>query len=280
MNAQASTAPHAATDDHVTEATRTGRRENRHVAPRPRRARSVALGLVGVLGELLITLGVLLGLFVAWQLWWTDVVAGREQAQIAEELGWVTAAPAVDAGTEAAEPPPVSPERRDPAPVIEEPAVGTGFAALQVPRWGADYLRTISQGTSREEVLDDLGIGHYEGTAMPGAVGNFAVAGHRTTYNKPFNRVEELVVGDPLVVQTHDTWYVYRVTSTEIVSPDAVQVIAPVPNQPEAQPTEALMTLTTCHPMFSARERFIVYSTLDYWMPIADGTPVELTGGA
>ena len=254
-------------------------RGGRRAAPQSNKAASVALGFVGVLGELLITLGVLLGLFVGWQLWWTDVVAGREQAQIAEELGWVRAAPLPDGGTEVVEPA-VPPERRDAAPVIEEPAVAVGFAALQVPRWGSDYLRTISQGTSRSEVLDDLGIGHYEGTAMPGAVGNFAVAGHRTTYNKPFNRVEELVVGDALVVQTQDTWYVYKVTSTEIVRPTDIEVIAPVPHQPDAVPTEAQMTLTTCHPMFSARERFIVYSTLDYWMPIADGTPVELSGGA
>ena len=262
------------------------------------------LGVVGVVGEVLITLGVLLGLFVGWQLWWTDVVAGREQAQLVEELGWVRAAPLPDGGTADGGAEVVEPsdggaadggaadggaadggaadslERRDAPPVIEEPAVGVGFAALQVPRWGSDYLRTISQGTSRSEVLDDLGIGHYEGTAMPGAVGNFAVAGHRTTYNKPFNLVEELVVGDALVVQTHETWFVYKVTSTEIVRPTDVQVIAPVPHQPDAVPSEAQMTLTTCHPVFSARERFIVYSTLDYWLPIADGTPVELSGGA
>ena len=69
-------------------------------------------------------------------------------------------------------------------------------------------------------MLDVLGVGHYEGTAMPGGIGNFAVAGHRTTYAKPFNRVEELQVGDPLVIRTTDNiWYVYRVTSTEIVAP-------------------------------------------------------------
>ena len=243
------------------------------------RGTSALLAAVGVIGELLITLGVLLGLFVAWQLWWTDVVAGREQAQIAQELGWVRAAPEPEAS--AADPTPAPPvEHRGPAPVIEEPEVGTGFAALQVPRWGADYLRTISEGTSRSQVLDELGIGHYTGTAMPGAIGNFAVAGHRTTYNKPFNRVEELVVGDPLVVQTPDTWYVYRVTSTKIVTLAAVEVIAPVPDEPGAVPTQAVMTLTTCHPMYSAQERFIVHAVLDYWMPLTDGAPVELGGGA
>ena len=247
---------------------------------RPTRTTSGAwLTAVGVVGEVLITLGVLLGAFLVWQLWWTDVVAARAQEQVVEDLGWVRAAPGPADGDQGAKPTAESApiERRDPPPAMEEPAVGTGFAALQVPRWGTDYLRTISQGTDRKQVLDMLGIGHYEGTAMPGQVGNFALAGHRTTYNKPFNRVEELQTGDALVVQTADSWFVYKVSSTEIVNPDQIDVLAPVPRRPEAAPTEAVMTLTTCHPMYSARQRFIVYAKLDYWMPISAGTPAELS---
>lgn len=250
--------------------------------PPPRGRGSVGLAVVGVLGEVLLTLGILLGLFVVWQLWWTDVVADRAQAEMVANLDWAwTAAPSdPDAGPVPPAEPAAPVEHREPAPVLAEPAHLTTFATLHVPRWGSDYVRTISQGTSRPDVLDVLGIGHYEGTAMPGGIGNFAVAAHRTTYGKPFNRVEELVVDDPLVVQTADTWYVYRVTSTEVVTPRDVQVIAPVPNDPGAEPTTAMMTLTTCHPMFSARERFIVHAELDYWLPVADGTPTELTGGA
>lgn len=227
------------------------------------------------------TVGVFLGLFVVWQLWWTDVVADRQQAQLVEELAWARpGVPSLDAPTEASPAGTVGGPRRDPAPVDPEPAaVGTTFATLRVPRWGADYLRPISQGTTRQEVLDPLGIGHYTGTAMPGQIGNFAITAHRTTYGKPFNRVEELRIGDPLVVQTPTAWYVYRVSSTEIVDPSEVEVIAPVPRSPQAVPTRAVMTLTTCHPMFSARQRFIVYSVLDYWMPVTDGTPTELIEG-
>jgi sortase A len=241
---------------------------------------------VGVLGEVLITLGALLGLFVAWQLLWTDVVAGQRQSELIEQLGWDQPAGPTDPATDPTGDPtalpaePVPAEHRDAAPVDAAPAEMTSFATLQVPRWGADYLRTISEGTNRTTVLDDLGIGHYEGTAMPGQIGNFSVAGHRTTYGKPFNRVEELQVGDPLVVRTRSTWYVYRVSSTEIVEPTALQVIAPVPGDPGAEPTVAMMTLTTCHPTYSARQRFIVHATLDHWTPVADGTPVELAGGA
>ena len=251
------------------------------VPARTRRTGRAVAAAVGVLGELLITVGVLLGLFVVWQLWWTDVVAEQEQVVLLEELS----PPVVEAAAPEDDAPVVDPatlERRDAPPVVGEPAEGEIWGTLQVPRWGSDYLRTLSQGTSRARVLDELGIGHYAGTAMPGEIGNVALAGHRTTYGKPFSLVEELQVGDPLVVWVAetDTWFVYRVTSTEIVSPQDVQVIAPVPNEPGAVPTEAQMTLTTCHPMFSARERFIVHATLDYWLPVADGTPVELTGGA
>lgn len=234
---------------------------------RPARRSAVA---VGVLGELLVTLGVLLGLFLVWQLWWTDVVGERAQAAVVAELGFTP--PDADAAPE-----PVL--RRDPAPVLVEPAFRTTFATLQVPRWD-DVARPISQGTAKREVLDALGIGHYEGTAMPGAVGNFAVAGHRTTYGKPFHRVAELVVGDPLVVRTADTWYVYRVTAAEVVGPQQVEVIAPVPGDLAAVPTQAMMTLTTCHPMFSARERYVVHAVLDHWLPVVDGTPAELGAGA
>lgn len=235
--------------------------------------RDLVAGAVGVLGELLITAGVLLGLFVVWQLWWTDVVADREQAELLDDLTWLQEPVAASPAPE----PTADPRRRDAAPVIAEPAVGATFATLRVPRWGADDLHAISQGTSRSQVLDRLGIGHYVGSAMPGGVGNFAVAGHRVTYGKPFHRIEELVVGDALVVQTPETWYVYRVTGTEVVWPRDVEVVAPVPNQPDAVPTEAVMTLTTCHPMYSARQRYVVHAALEYWMPVADGTPAELT---
>ncbi|MBO0898585.1 class E sortase [Cellulomonas sp. zg-ZUI222] len=241
-------------------------------ATRPRTAAGFFYGAVGVLGELLITLGVLLLGFLVWQLWWTDVEGDAVQAEIVRDLDFAPPAAAVDDDSGIAEP------RRDEPPVIEEPAHAVSFATLQVPRWAGEPERPISQGTDRPTVLDVLGIGHYPGTAMPGGVGNFALAGHRVTYGKPFNRIEELQLGDPLVVRTADTWYVYRVTGTEVVLPPDVRVIAPVPNEPGVEPTERYITLTTCHPMFSARERFIVHGVLDYWAPVSSGTPAELLG--
>lgn len=246
------------------------------------RTRSAVLGTIGVIGEILITVGVLLFAFLVWQLWWTDVVGNRAQAEIVAELPFEPLPTATDGATAG---PVIATPRHDEPPVMPEPAHATTFATLQVPRWTGEPERPISQGTDRATVLDVLGIGHYEGTAMPGGIGNFAIAGHRTTYAKPFNRVAELQVGDPLVVRTTDNiWYVYRVTSTQIVAPSDVQVIAPVPNEPGATPTERMITLTTCHPMFSARQRFIVHGVLDYWAPASDGVPAELVsetaGGA
>jgi len=239
------------------------------------RSRRVGLSVVGVVGELMITVGVLLLAFVVWQLWWTDIEGNRAQAAIVAGLDW---APVPTPDAAAVQPSP-EPRRDAPAP-IAEPEHGVTFATMLVPRWGVEYDRPVSQGIDRGGVLDPLGIGHYPGTAMPGGVGNFAVSGHRTTYGKPFNRIAELVTGDPLVVRTADNWFVYRVISTEIVRPGDVQVVAPVPGDPAAVPTERLITLTTCHPMFSARERFIVHGVLDYWLPTADGFPAEITGGA
>lgn len=254
--------------------------EGRAAVPRQghaRRRRLRAADAIGVLGELLVTLGVLLGLFVVWQLWWTDIPARHEQQAIVAALDWPSppAGPtdgSTDGSTGAAAPV----GRTDPAPVLPEPAHATTFATLTVPRWG-DEAMPVSEGTSKHDVLDRLGVGHYEGTAMPGAVGNFAVAGHRTTYGKPFHRIEELRAGDPVVVRTADTWYVYRVTSAEVVAPSDVDVIAAVPGDPAADPTQAQMTMTTCHPMYSARERYVVHLLLDTWLPVADGTPAELT---
>lgn len=223
-----------------------------------------------VVGELLVTAAVLTGMYVGWLLWWTDVEGVAAQEQIVADLGW--------AGAPDAEPSTRPEKHSGEGPDMADPGHAETFAVLYVPRWGQDYARPISEGVDRATVLDPKGVGHYPGTALPGQVGNFAIAGHRVTYGKPFNRVEELQVGDPIVVQTEDAWFVYRVTGTQVVSPRDVDVIAPDPTAPGAEATEQRITLTTCHPMYSARERFVVTGDLDYWWPADQGAPGELTG--
>lgn len=257
---------------------------------RPAR-RAIEHGMV-LAGEILITAGVILGLFVVWQLFYTDVQSGRTQSAALDELTFPEM-PRVAAGTgtvETAEP--GAPDIVELIPdelkvyspsgasVLDAPSEATTFGALHVPRWGYDYVKPISEGTSRARVLDALGIGHYTDTAMPGAVGNFAVAGHRTTYGKPFTDIQLLEKGDALVVQTDSAWYVYRVTSTEIVRPGYVAAIAPTPDAPGVAPTVASITLTSCHPRYSAEQRYIVHGELEYWAPTGHGYPSEIVEGA
>ncbi|WP_240643992.1 class E sortase [Antribacter gilvus] len=253
----------------------------RHYAPPPRARRQsgdsggVVASAVGVVGELLVTAGVILGLFVVWQLWWTDVEGDRAQAEIIAGLDW-TPPPAEPAG------PAVATQHRAPEapPVAAPPTEGEVFGQLYVPRWGADYVKPIAEGVEKESVLDTIGIGHYPDTAMPGDLGNFSTAAHRTTYGKPFHLIADLQAGDPVVVRTEDTWYVYRVTESKIVTPWQTEVVAPVPGLKAGDPlpelTQRFITLTSCHPMYSAKERYIVHGELDYWAPVSEGTPQEL----
>ena len=112
------------------------------------------------------------------------------------------------------------------------------------------------QGTGRD-VLDSLGIGHYAGTAMPGGVGSFAVAGHRQTHGAVFDNIDTLVSGDKLYVQTENGFYVYVFRNSQVVLPDRTDVLLPVPFQPAATPTERYLTLTTCHPRYGSQDASI-----------------------
>lgn len=230
------------------------------------------------LGEVLVTLGLVVLLYAAYEFWFTGLQTARAQADLRAtvERAWAeaapepTPAPTGEPGRPAPEPPPYVP-----GPPPEAPPVGEPMAILRIPRFGADYAPVVVEGVGREELK--TGPGHYPGTAMPGQVGNFVVSGHRTTYGAPFNRLDEVVPGDAVVVRDADEWFVYRITDREVVPPTATEVIAPVPNEPGAEPERALLTLTTCHPEFSARERLIVYGELERVAPVAGGEPPELT---
>ncbi len=213
-------------------------------------------------GDLLITLGLVLLLFLVWQLWWTDVAAGRTQSRLTHELqqSWTPdAAPSSTAN-------PTTPGAEDPPLQLRE---GQAFALIHIPRFGKDYVRPVIQGIGLDVL--DRGVGHYPQSADPGAVGNFAVAGHRVTYGKPFNRIAELRPGDAVVVETARAWFVYRVVSHTVVTPDHVEVVAPVPRHPGETPTRRMMTMTACHPEFSARQRYVVFSELQARLPKTPG---------
>jgi len=231
------------------------------------RRRLLAGRLARGLGELLITAGILVALFLAYQLWVTDLFAARTQDHLHHQLveQWNRPPPA-----------PRPPAAGHARPAVPPVPLGDGVAILRVPRFGPDYAPVVVQGVSVADLR--RGPGHIPGTAMPGQLGNFVVSGHRTTYGKPFNRLDELKVGDPLVVEVRDRYYTYRVTATEVVLPNRVDVIDPVPKHPGVAPTRQLITLTTCHPKFSASHRLIVYGELADTRPKFAGLPPALRG--
>ena len=239
---------------------------------RPQRS----LMAVQVAGELLITLGVIAVLFVAWQLWWTNVEADAAQGAAVKQFVQKHQAPIPDSsGTLPADTvPAATPVPADPAatPVGTAPAHGTAIGVIYVPRFGADYSRPIIEGTS-SDVIDTLGLGRYADTAMPGAVGNFVVAGHRQTHGAVLDNIHTLVPGDKIYVQTADGFYTYVFRNQEIVLPDRTDVIAPVPAQPGAVPEQRLLTMTSCNPRFGSEERIIAYSAFDSWQPLSAGAP-------
>lgn len=205
------------------------------------------------------TAGLIALLFVAYQLLWTNVQAGRAQDDVADTLRDQWDRPGSSAGASASPP---------------KVRIGDGFAFLRIPRLGEDYSVPIVEGVK----LPDLarGVGHYPRTAGPGEVGNFAVAGHRATNGEPFARLDRLRPGDVVVTETRFQWFTYVVDRTRIVTPRDTWVIDPVPGKPRAEPTKALLTLTTCNPRWSSTERLIVFASLQEERLKTDGPPPAL----
>jgi sortase A len=244
-------------------------------APRPERWRVV----VRSFGELFVTCGIILLLFVVYELYITDLLNKHEQTQLTHQLQqqW-TRAPALPGGSTA----------------HGSVAVGQAFAILHIPRLGADGERVIVEGTDQEQLAQ--GPGHYVGTAFPGEKGNLSLAGHRVGKGSPFLNLDKLTVGSPIVIRTKTYWFTYRVMGDaaskdptrpgpagipgmEIVSPAEIGVIEPVPDQPGAKPVRRLLTLTTCHPKFSARQRLVIHAQLvGPPLPTSKGLPPALKG--
>ncbi|MCS5497502.1 class E sortase [Cnuibacter physcomitrellae] len=255
---------------------------------RPRRPkktkprRSVASRIIGVFGELLITAGVLVLLFLGWQFSINGIMLNNQQASDASSLSqqWATetptTAPTTDASPTAA-PSPATGQYGDP-PVAAIPGAGQEFAVLYVPRFGSDFRKTIAQGVDPKAVLNNGGAGHYPSTQMPGEVGNFAIAAHRDGWGSPFLKINELQIGDPIYIETQDGFYTYRFRGLEYVTPYGVGVIDPVPQADGVAPTDRLITLTSCNPLYIASERIIAYGVLESWQPRSAGPPAEIAG--
>lgn len=146
---------------------------------------------------------------------------------------------------------------------IPASSAGTGsrIATMRIPSLGSSWRQSVLHGISDNNLKKDLG--YYPGSALPGAIGNFAVAGHRMTNEQPFRDLDKLNSGDPIVIQVGKKIYVYTVVGSKIAKPTDVREIYPVPGNPSAIATKAMLTLTTCHPKNSAKERLIVNAVLD-----------------
>jgi sortase A len=165
------------------------------------------------------------------------------------------------------------------APEEQRPEIGDAFALMYFPRlgdkvWGMPVLESVE--------LYDLarGIGHYPDSQLPGQVGNFAVAGHRATNGEPLRDIDRVQVGDRVYVETQEYWYEYTLRRDQIVSPQDTWVIDEVPWDPGADPTERLITITTCNPRWGSTTRWIWWGDLAKRYDKADGEiPAEVEAG-
>ncbi|MBR8642605.1 class E sortase [Streptomyces tuirus] len=230
-------------------------------ARRQARARKPGPAVVAsrAIGEVFITTGVLMLLFVTYQLWWTNVRAHAQAGSEASSLqnDWASG-------------------KRNPGTF--EP--GQGFAILHIPK--LDVVVPIAEGTSNKGVLDRGMVGHYaEGalkTAMPGdKSGNFGLAGHRNTHGEPFRYINKLSPGDPIVVETQDEYYVYKMSSILPVTPPSnTSVLNPVPEGSGFTKPGRYITLTTCTPEFTSKYRMIVWGKMVEERPRSKGKPDAL----
>ena len=216
------------------------------------------------IGQTLMTLGVVVLLFCVYELWVTGLVTAQEQDRLRDELARTWSEPAERPG---------QPEQ--PTPVAY--TAGDAFAVLHVPALEGYDPWVVVEGASVADLKN--GPGHIPGTALPGQVGNVVISGHRTTYGAPFNRFGDLAAGHTVVLETQEGWFTYTVRATSVVAPTAVEVTLPVPGEPTAKPTQRLLTLTTCHPKYSAKQRLIVRAELTETTSRADGPPAAIAAG-
>lgn len=223
---------------------------------------------VGGVGRVLVTLGVLVLLFVAYQLWGTGLREARAQDALRSQFDAQLAA----AGTTTSRPTTTVPPTTVPGTTIAttttEPTTtiapnatvpltkglreGDALARIVIPKIGVD--RIVVAGVARRDL--QKGPGHYPETPLPGQKGNAAIAGHRTTYGAPFNRIDELAKGDEIWVTTVKGTYRY------VLSRDPF-VVAPTDLSVVRNTKGAVLTLTACHPKYSARQRIVVRADLD-----------------
>ncbi|GAA5105877.1 class E sortase [Haloechinothrix salitolerans] len=266
---------------------------------RQRQRTSALVVVVRTFGELMITLGIVVLLFVVYTLYVTDVIAAKKQDSINDELEQSWTGPVAEQ--------PSQPKKQAKRPA--KPQQGSGFARIYIPSFGTDFQFVIVEGVGSDEL--EVGPGHYPDTALPGQPGNVGIAGHRIGKGAPFNDLDKLNSCDAIVLETETDFFVYRVmpmpeevadwntvkrrdprcarvpslrqpnqpeggpysrtVGRRIVTPDRGDAVAPVPYRPDNPLPKAqqasLVTLTTCHPEYGNSERMIVHGALVNQVP-------------
>lgn len=197
-----------------------------------------ALDLVG---KTLISAGVLLFLFVAYQLWGTGFAERQAQDKLKSQFV-TTTVPSTSTNVPTTTLAPVSPKTGD---VVAEIIIDS----IKVDKF-------VVAGVGYKEL--EKGPGLFTGSPLPGQLGNVAISGHRTTYGAPFSRLDELVAGDRIVMKTSQATFTYVVSGVpKIVKPTDVDVIRTV------DPTRATLTLITCHPKWTSKNRLVISAELE-----------------
>ena len=226
----------------------------RRTKAKPQKPSAVAL-IAGGVGELLLTAGVVVLLFVVYTLWGTGIQTANAQDDLRDQL--VLDVPSDPTASAAPTPPP-----------LDELELGDAYGIIRIPRFGDDWEWIIVQGTEDSDLKN--GPGHYDTSVNPGEIGNFSIAGHRAGHGEPFARFPELRVGDTVEIETSTGTFVYQLDD----APDGDKngnkinirdgwVVDPVPGEPRGtEPTERRITLTTCWPRFGSSHRMYATGTL------------------
>ena len=228
--------------------------------------------VVGAVGRTFITVGILILLFVAYQLWGTGIYTARQQDQLEQQFNAALASDGGGAATPTTAtttatttlpgttgPTATTTTTTEPAP--PPPPEGDALARIRIPKIGVDTI--VVNGVTRDDLRK--GPGHYPNTPLPGQEGNAAIAGHRTTYGAPFGNLDQLAPDDLIEVRTLQGSFRYRVTEQLIVAPSDVSVIDPILKSPD-DPSggfAATLALTTCNPKYSAAQRLVIKAVLE-----------------
>ncbi len=229
--------------------------------------------VTGIVGPVLVAFGVLVFLFIAYQLWGTNVFESHSQAQLRQRFDALlheshahhspsTPSTSTTRPNSSTTTTPNTTSSTTIAPTVAPPASapteGSPVGVIQIPKIQLD--KVIVQGTGTSDLQQ--GPGHFPGTPLPGERGNVAIAGHRTTYGAPFFNLNELAPGDSIIITTVQGTFTYDVFRSLVVSPGNTAVAGPTQTTVVAPTTGAMLTLTTCNPRFSASTRLVIQAAL------------------